>query len=66
MAKTLIDIDDYLMVATQRILGAKTKKLAVNDALREVVRRDAAAQFLRLAASGVFGNPDDPDQAVRT
>src|SRR5262249_17982047 len=57
MAKTLIDIDDELLRQAQRILGASTKKATVNAALREVVRRDAAARFLESARGGVFGEP---------
>ena len=56
MTKTLIDLDDELVREAQRILGAATKKDTVNRALREVVRRDAAARFLTQATSGVFGN----------
>jgi len=55
VTKTLIDLDDELVRDAQRILGAATKKDTVNRALREVVRRDAAARFLVQASSGVFG-----------
>ena len=37
------------------ILGTTTKKDTINGALREVVRRDAAAAFLTRARDGVFG-----------
>ena len=62
MAKTLVDVDEDLLARCRRILGTPTKKDTINTALREVVRRDAAARFLRAAAAGVF---TDPDQAVR-
>jgi len=54
MAKTLIDIDDELLERAQHVLGTATKKATVNGALREVVRRWAAAEFGELARSGVF------------
>ena len=59
MGKTLIDVDDDLLARCRQVLGTSTKKDTVNAALREVVRRDAAVQFLRLAAGGVF------DEVVR-
>jgi Arc/MetJ family transcription regulator len=54
MAKTLIDLDEDLLLTAQRILGTKTKKDAVNGALRELARRDAAARFVAVARTGVF------------
>jgi Arc/MetJ family transcription regulator len=54
MAKTLVDIDDDLLTQAQQILGTTTKKDTVNGALREVVRRRAAQQFIALARSGCF------------
>jgi Arc/MetJ family transcription regulator len=54
MSKTLVDIDADLLKQAQHILGVSTKKAAVNAALREVVRRDAAARFLELASAGIF------------
>jgi Arc/MetJ family transcription regulator len=63
MTKTLIDIDEDLLIETQRILGAKTKKDAVNGALREIVRRQAAARFLQHARSGAFTLDARPEQA---
>lgn len=59
MTKTLIDVDDELLDRARHILGAGSKKEAVNAALREVVRRDAVVWFLRLAAGGVFNPPDE-------
>jgi Arc/MetJ family transcription regulator len=54
VSKTLVDIDDDLMREAQRILGTGTKKETVNLALREIVRRDAAAQFIALARGGIY------------
>jgi Arc/MetJ family transcription regulator len=52
--KTLVDIDIELLDRAREILGTTTKKATVNVALREVVRRDAAEAFLRLAQGGAF------------
>ena len=57
MAKTLVDIDDVLLTEAQRILGTTTKKNTVNGALREIVRRHAAVQFMALARDGIFNTP---------
>jgi Arc/MetJ family transcription regulator len=54
MGKTLIDIDNDLLTQSQQILGTATKKDTVNCALREVVRRHAAKEFIELARSGAF------------
>jgi Arc/MetJ family transcription regulator len=59
VTKTLIDVDDELLRQAQRILGTETKRATVNRALREVVRREAAARFLALAAGGVFDSGAD-------
>jgi Arc/MetJ family transcription regulator len=55
MPKTLIDIDEDLLARARDILGCATKKETVNEALREIVRRHAARQFLKRAQAGVFG-----------
>jgi Arc/MetJ family transcription regulator len=52
MAKTLIDVDEGLLARSQQILGTATKKETVNGALRELVRRAAAEDFLALAKAG--------------
>jgi Arc/MetJ family transcription regulator len=58
VSKTLLDLDEELLTRAQRILGTATKKATVNTALREVVRRHAAAEFVALATGGVFTDPD--------
>jgi Arc/MetJ family transcription regulator len=63
VGKTLIDLDADLLERARRILGTDTKKDTVNVALREVVRRDAAARFLKYAAGGVFANGSDGDES---
>ena len=61
MTKRLVDVDDEVLAQARRILGTETMKDTVNRALREVVRRDAAASFLVLAIDGVF--EPSPDEA---
>jgi len=56
VTKRLVDVDDEVLGQARRILGTETLKDTVNRALREVVRRDAAAAFLALATDGVFGS----------
>ena len=58
MPKTLVDLDADLLTQARQILGTTTKKGTVNLALREVVRREAAVQFLERAQAGVFGCHD--------
>ena len=68
MTKTLIDIDLDLLHQSQQILGTTTKKDTVNGALREVVRRWAAEEFIELARGGAFDdllNPEIAEQAWR-
>jgi Arc/MetJ family transcription regulator len=43
MSRTNIDIDDELMAETMRITGQKTKKGAVEEAMRQLTR----AQIMR-------------------
>ena len=45
MSRTNIDIDDELMTAAMRVTGQKTKKGAVEEAMRQLVR---AAAFREL------------------
>ena len=68
MSKTLIDIDLDLLNQSQQILGTTTKKDTVNGALRELVRRKAAEEFIELAHGGAFDdllNPEIAEQAWR-
>jgi Arc/MetJ family transcription regulator len=68
MSKTLIDIDNDLLTRSQQILGTATKKDTVNGALREVVRRHAAEEFIELARGGAFDGLLDrqtPERACR-
>lgn len=64
MAKTLIDVDDFLLEAARDVLGTSTKKDTVNTALREVVaaraRSEAALKLIE------WGQRNEPwDDSVR-
>ncbi|HKT01467.1 MAG TPA: type II toxin-antitoxin system VapB family antitoxin [Rugosimonospora sp.] len=61
MAKTVIDIDENLLVRAQKILGTPTKKETVNAAMREIIRRAAVEQFIEMGHSGAFRDLADPD-----
>jgi Bacterial antitoxin of type II TA system, VapB len=52
MTKTLIDVDDDALNRARTILGARTKKDAVNGSLREVVRLAAIREFRVLVGDG--------------
>jgi predicted nucleic acid-binding protein len=47
--KTLINLEDDLIGAAQRLLGASTKTYAVNSGLRELLRQQAVNEYLALA-----------------
>jgi Arc/MetJ family transcription regulator len=51
MSMTAVDIDDAVLDQARAILGTKTKKDTINAALREVVRRRAAAELVELLKS---------------
>jgi Arc/MetJ family transcription regulator len=61
MTKTLIDLDEDLLARTQEILGTTTKKDTVNAAMRDVVRRAMAREFLAMARAGALKDLADPD-----
>jgi Arc/MetJ family transcription regulator len=65
MAKTLIDIDDDLLVRTQQALGTTTKKDTVNTAMRELLRRIAADELIEMGRGGAFKSLLDPDVRTR-
>jgi Arc/MetJ family transcription regulator len=49
MAKTLIDIDDELLDEARRLANVRTKREAVQVALREFVRRRRIARLVSAA-----------------
>ncbi len=60
MAKTLLDVDEDLLVEASTALGTSTKKDTVNEALRQAVevsrerRRRALESLRRIADEGGF------------
>jgi Arc/MetJ family transcription regulator len=44
--KTLVDIDFALLARAQHYLGTKTKKQTIEAALREIVRRKVAEEYI--------------------
>ena len=61
MTRTLIDIDDALLLQAQQVLGTATKKDTVNTALAEVVALQERRNFLAAARRGAFADLADPD-----
>ena len=61
MTRTLIDIDDALLLQAQQVLGTSTKKDTVNTALAEVVAFQARRNFLAAARGGAFADLADPE-----
>jgi Arc/MetJ family transcription regulator len=65
VSKTLIDIDNDLLIRSQQILGTTTKKDTVNGALREVVRRNAAEELIAMGHAGAYDDVLDPESTER-
>lgn len=61
MTRTLIDLDDALLLQVQQILGTSTKKDTVNAALAEVVALQARRSFLTAAGSDAYTDLTDPE-----
>lgn len=61
MAKTAADIDEKLLARSREILGTTTKEDTINGALRELVRRAAAEDFLTLARASGLRDAANPD-----
>jgi Arc/MetJ family transcription regulator len=61
VTKTLIDVDPVLLSRAQELLGARTKKAAVNAALAEVVALHARRDFLAAAVEGAFADAADDE-----
>lgn len=60
MSRTNIDIDDELMAATMKVTGEKTKKAAVEAAMRLTVREERLRQAIKnLAGIGWEGDLDE-------
>jgi Arc/MetJ family transcription regulator len=59
MSKTLIDLDETMLKLAMDELGTTTKKDTVNAALREVVRRRAAALEVSRWSEGFYADASD-------
>lgn len=51
MSMTAVDIDSAVLEQARVILGTTTKKDTINAALREIVRRRAAAELVEMLKS---------------
>ena len=61
MSTTQIELDPKLLAEAAAVLGTRTKKETVNEALRRVVQDEIRRQHLDELASGELpdlGNPD--------
>ncbi len=66
MVKTLVEIDDELLTKARAILGAATKKDAVNRALQDVVDRWERSRGLQwLLDSDALADLRDPEVQAR-
>ena len=61
MAKTTVDLDGDRLAKAQRILGTSTIRETVDAALEQVIAEAARAEFVTLAASGVFAELLEPE-----
>jgi Arc/MetJ family transcription regulator len=63
--RTNIDIDDDLLAEAMRVTGLPTKKATVEEALRQIVRKEQARAALA-ALSGIGWDGDQEDlEAMR-
>jgi len=54
-----LDIDEHMLAKAREMLGTRGIKDTVDEALREVVRRDAGRRLIeRLKDNSDFGNPE--------
>jgi len=63
--RTNIVLDDQLVAQAMVRAGVKTKKAAVEAALKAYVRKPDYAGLLSLAGSGVLAADYDPDEAYQ-
>lgn len=63
MGRTNVDIDDELVAKTMRVTGTKTKKAAIEEAMRRTVRNEELHQALeRLRGIGWDAPPMEDRQ----
>jgi Arc/MetJ family transcription regulator len=63
--RTNIVLDDRLVEQAMKRAGVKTKRAAVEAALRAYVRKPDYSGLLALAGTGVIADDYDPDEAYR-
>lgn len=61
MTKKLIEIDDVLLAAARKILGASSQRETIALALDEIVRRHRRQEFMALLKSGAFDDLANPE-----
>jgi Arc/MetJ family transcription regulator len=61
MSTTQIELDQDLLDAAADILGTKTKKATVNEALRRVIHTEARRRHLDELAAGALPDLSDPE-----
>ena len=61
MSTTQIDLDQDLLARAARVLGTKTKKDTVNEALRTVVEQEARRRHVDELAGGALPDLADPE-----
>lgn len=61
MTRTVIDLDDDLLAAASKILGATTKKDTVNQALGEIIRRQQRTDLVEWLACDPLPDLRDPE-----
>jgi Arc/MetJ family transcription regulator len=61
MSTTQIDLDQGLLAKAAEVLGTKTKKDTVNEALRRVVQDEIRRRHVDELASGALPDLADPE-----
>lgn len=65
MPRMMVELDDRLLEEAKRLTGARTKRAAIETALRELVRRRKAAGLARLAGKVPIALTQRDLQAMR-
>jgi Arc/MetJ family transcription regulator len=61
MSTTQIDLDQGLLAKAAKVLGTRTKKDTVNEALRRVVQEDIRRRHVDELADGALPDLADPE-----
>jgi Arc/MetJ family transcription regulator len=65
MSTTQIELDQNLLAEAAAILGTKTKKATVNEALRQIVVRERQLRHLQKLADGALPDLRNPEIMAR-